>query len=102
MFSNKIAGIIGFAAIIVGILVCIAWVLDIQEIKSIIPNAAPMRFTTGLLFIVSGTLLYSLTTKSGRMASLAQITVPISVFIILLVSTTVLVGYTVGLNTGIE
>lgn len=102
MFSNKIAGIIGFAAIIVGILVCIAWVLDIQEIKSIIPNAAPMRFTAGLLFIVSGTLLYSLTTKSGRMASLAQITVPISVFIILLVSTTVLVGYTVGLNTGIE
>lgn len=101
MNNNRIAGIIGLATIIVGILVCIAWVLGIQEIKSIISDAAPMRFTVGILFIVSGTLLYSLTSKSGKMASLAQITVPISVFIILLVSTTILVGYMVGLNTGI-
>jgi hypothetical protein len=53
-------------AISIGIIVMLGWFFDIQNLKSVIPNAATMKFNTALCFSLTGISLWLLRSEENR------------------------------------
>lgn len=100
--SSKLSQIISCVSIGMGLIVCIGWILDISILKSIIPNAVTMKFSTAVSFIFSGMTVYFISRYSEGKTGIAQITVPISGFIVFLFMSTLLTAYVFGIISGIE
>lgn len=100
--DNKIPKIIGLVSICIGLLVASAWVLDIPILTHLIPDAVTMKFSTSISFIFSGITIYFVAQYTEGKIGRAQIAVPVSGFVIFLFMVTILTGYVVGINTGIE
>ncbi|MEK6929988.1 MAG: hypothetical protein AABZ42_04895, partial [Thermoproteota archaeon] len=54
----RISQIISYVTICIGLIVCIGWIFDISFLKSIIPDAVTMKFSTSISFIFSGITIY--------------------------------------------
>lgn len=100
--SNKISKILGLASICVGVTIVVAWILDISALKSIIPNAVTMKFSTAVSFVFSGITVYFVAQYYDGKRGKAQIAVPVSGFVIFLFMATILLACIVGVNSGIE
>jgi signal transduction histidine kinase len=94
--------IIGLATICIGMIVVVAWTVDIPTLKSIVPNAVTMKFSTAISFVFSGITIYFVAQHYEGKTNKAQITVPLSGFVIFLFMVTLLSANMVGVNSGVE
>jgi len=101
--KNKlyIAKILAVIVALVGIMVMVGWIFDIAILKSILPTWVTMKFTTAFSFLLSGLILYFIA-RLREGSVLAQIVLPVSALIILLIMATLLTSVILGVRTGIE
>lgn len=85
-----------------GILVMLGWVLEISVLKSIHPDWIAMRFATALCFFFSGITLYFVCEAVRSHSDTAQVVLPATTLLILLLMATLLVSSLVGVRTGLE
>ena len=102
LLSSKLSQIISCVSICIGLIVCIGWILDIPILKSIIPNAVTMKFSTSISFIFSGITIYFISRYNEGKTGIAQIVVPISGFVVFLFMATILAAHIFGITSGIE
>ena len=100
--GRKLSQIIACVSICIGLIVCIGWLLDIPILKSIIPNAVTMKFSTSISFIFSGIAIYFLSKYTEGKTNIAKIVIPISSLVVFLFMTTLLTAYIFGKTSGIE
>ncbi len=100
--GRKLSQIIACISICIGLIVCIGWLLDIPILKSIIPNAVTMKFSTSISFIFSGIAIYFLSKYTEGKTNIAKIVIPISSLVVFLFMTTLLTAYIFGKTSGIE
>ena len=98
----RISQIISYVTICIGLIVCIGWILDIQFLTSIVPDAVTMKFSTSISFIFSGITIYFISKYNEGKIGIAQIAVPISGFVIFLFMATLLAAHVFGVTSGIE
>lgn len=96
-----------FLSIIVafsGMLVIMGWIFDVGFLKSILPNLVAMKLSTAVCFVSSGLLLYALAKeREGQGSLFAQIFLPATSLLILLLMATFFISVIFGLNaTGID
>lgn len=85
-----------------GLLEMIAWWLGIDFLKSLAPGYVTMKFTTALSFLFGGVVLYYLAeTARGEMSG-AQVALPISTLVMLLLMSTLLASALFGIEAGVE
>ncbi|MBM2818375.1 MAG: histidine kinase [Nitrosarchaeum sp.] len=102
LLPSKLSQIISCVSICIGLIVCIGWILDIPILKSIIPNAVTMKFSTSISFIFSGITIYFISRYNEGKTGIAQIVIPVSGFIVFLFMATLLTAYIFGITSGIE
>ncbi len=102
MDHQKIAKIIAGIVIIGGIAVVMGWIFDIDALKSILPAFVTMKFNTAISFILGGITLYFIAVSQKGYHEVADIVLPITTFVILLLMATILVSIFFGISTGIE
>lgn len=77
---------------LVGLIVVVAWIVDIPSLKSIIPGSPSMKFSTSVSFLCSGIAIYfvvELLLPGRRMISAAsQVVLPAALLIIILFMST--------------
>ncbi len=96
-FFSKIASII---AIIVGLVVIIGWILNIESFKSILPNIVAMKANTALCFILIGISLFYLNEKQITRPKL-RIT-QICAIIVGIIGFLTIIEYLFNYNIGID
>lgn len=87
-------------SLIIGIIVMVGWLFNIQFLKSILPFFVTMKFTTAMSFLASGIILYFAADSERKDVSI--IGLPIATFILLLLMSTLLASVIFGINTGVE
>jgi len=90
----------GLSVFIVGCLVFVGWIFDIQILKSLHPDLVTMKANTALSFILIGTSLWLLQTKRSdkRIAIIAQVCAGAVASIGLLTIGEYLFGYDLGID----
>ncbi len=84
----------------VGLLILLAWFLNLPVLKSLLPNEATMKFNTALCFVFSGSSLFFLQNEysSPKQKRIGQFVA----VLILLISLFTLIEYLFGWNLGID
>lgn len=85
-----------------GLAAMLGWVFDVQVLKSVLPSMVTMKFTTAVSFLLSGLTLFFMSEGVSGRASVAQIVLPATALIIMLVMATLLASALLGFETGIE
>lgn len=98
MIVKSISGFVFLA----GVIVMLGWVWDIDLIKSILPHAVTMRFTTAVCFSLSGITLYFMARFIEGEKETARLVLSASIFAILLIMCTLFFSIMLGIRTGIE
>lgn len=78
------------------------WLFGVQALKSVLPSMAPMKFSTAVSFFLSGITLFFMAESLAGRASVAQVVLPATALIIMLIMATLLASVLFGLETGIE
>lgn len=90
----------------IGLVVLIAWFFDISQFKSVIPGAPSMKFSTSLLFICTGIVLFFISefqSPSRRILSTSsQVVLPAALLVIILIVSTHLASSVLGNPSGID
>ena len=76
---------VAILTILVGALVLVAWLLDIERLETILPGYSSMKFNTALCFLFSGTYLYIFLNGSRKTVTLSKILPILVLFITLLI-----------------
>lgn len=100
--GRKLSQIIACMSIYIGLIVCIGWILDISSLKSVIPNAVTMKFSTSISFIFSGIAIYFLSKYTEGKTDIAKIVIPISSLVVFLFMATIFIAHIFGSTSGIE
>lgn len=101
--TNKIkAQILSGIVILAGIAVTCGWFFDIGVLKSILPGWVTMKFITAAAFIFSGIAIYFMGEQVYKKGGIAEIVLPLSSMVILLLAATALISSALGVNTGVE
>lgn len=97
---ESVSGKSSLVVFIVGCMVFIGWILDIQPIKSLHPDMVTMKANTALSFILIGASLWLLQTKRSnkRIALIAQVCAGVAASIGLLTIGEYLFGYDLGID----
>ncbi len=98
----NISRILSLIVIIAGTVVMVGWIQDIDILKSILPIWVTMKFTTALCFLLSGYTLYVIAGSTSKHTVLAQIALPLTVLLILLIMGTLLASSFLEIRTGVE
>lgn len=85
-----------------GLLEMSAWWLGIEFLKTLGTGYVTMKFSTALSFLLSGVVLYYLADAARGEMSGAQVALPISALIILLLMATLLASAIFGVEAGVE
>ena len=80
----------------------LGWAFDIDSLKSIDSNWAPMGFNTALSFLLSGLIVFFIVETQIEQSVIAQVVLPIAALIIVMLMGTLLMANTLGIYTGIE
>lgn len=99
----------GSVATWMGIFVCLAggaviggWSLDVGVITSVRPGWVTMKFSTALSFFLSGLTLACAARAVRGARELAQVVLPVTTLIILLLMATLFASTLMGVRTGVE
>ena len=72
----------------IGLLVLLAWVFDIPSLKTLVPSAPSMKFSTSVSFVSSGVALYLvmelLSSRRQVLSAASQVVLPAALLIIIL------------------
>ena len=105
-YENALIRIGPLAIATIGLVVLIAWIYDIPQLKSIIPDAPSMKFSTAVAFICSGVAIYfvlELLTSKHRIPSAAsQVILPAAILIIILFMSTHIASAVLSRPSGID
>jgi signal transduction histidine kinase len=105
-YENALIRIGPLAIATIGLVVLFAWIYDIPQLKSIIPDAASMKFSTAVAFVCSGVAIYfvlELLTSKRRISSAAsQVILPAAVLIIILFMSTHIASAILSRPSGID
>jgi hypothetical protein len=84
----------------VGLVVLLGWFLDVQILKSILPNAATMKFNTALCFALAGTSLWFLKNEDSQAGSkpIGRVLAGLTTFICLLTMCEYLFDWNLGID----
>lgn len=85
-----------------GVAVMLGWILDIDELKSILPIWITMKIATALSFIISGVLIIFSGPILDKRADLSQIVLSCTTLFLLLLMFSLLMSSFFGMKTGIE
>lgn len=102
MTNIKVAKILATIVALIGLLVVFGWIMDIQVIKSILPQWIPMRFITAVTFIFGGISLYYIAETINKDEGIASAAVPLMSLIILVIMGVFLVAIFSGSKTGLD
>jgi len=102
MKNLMVAKIMANIAMIAGIMVMIGWVAGIPVLTSILPQWVTMKFSTALSFFLSGITLYFIGSIFSGKKEVAQVVLPFSTLLVLLLMATLLISVFIGVRTGIE
>lgn len=97
--AAKTIGVTVSAAGLAGVL---GWYLDVQVLKSVLPSLVTMKFTTALSFFLAGVTLFFIGESLSGRGTIAQVVLPATTLVIMLIMTTLLASATFGLRTGLE
>jgi two-component system, NarL family, sensor histidine kinase UhpB len=98
--SSYITRATSLLTITVGCLVLIGWFLNIPGLKSLLPGIAPIKFNTGVCFVLSGIALYLLDVPAG--SRYRKTVVIVSSLMVLLTGLLSFSQYAFGWNLGID
>ncbi|MBW7956976.1 MAG: hypothetical protein H3C68_03705 [Deltaproteobacteria bacterium] len=85
-----------------GLIEMSAWWLGVEFLKTLAPGYVTMKFSTALSFLLSGVVLYYFSEAARGEMSGAQVALPISTLVILLLMSTLLASALFGLEAGVE
>jgi len=102
LLNARVPIIISLFTVLIGLLVTIAWIFDIPVLKSIIPNAVTIKFSTAISFVFSGVILYFVSNHCAGKIGMGQIAIPISGFVVFLFMATLLTTSIAGVPSGVE
>jgi len=102
MTNIKVAKILATIVALIGLLVVFGWIMDIQVVKSILPQWIPMRFITAVTFIFGGISLYYIAETINNDEGIASAAVPLMSIIILAIMSVFLVAIFSGFKTGLD
>jgi len=102
MNKHKTVQLLSVIVIFTGISVMFGWFLDIDILKSILPQWVTMKFTTALCFFLSGIIVYYINTVLTGNSELVRIILPVPCLIIALFMASLLMSFFFGIQTGIE
>lgn len=90
------------AVIYCSLLVMIGWIFNVERLTYVFPTQINMKFITSFAFVLSGTaMLLIIQTLKGK-KELAQIVLPVTSMLTLLLMFTLLASGLFGVQTGIE
>lgn len=102
MNNFKIVKIISVFVTVVGLLVMIGWIYDIEFIKSVAPGLVTMKFVTALCFVLSGLLLYGIVLARGKKSYFIQSLLPLLSLLIFFFMGSLLMLFIFNIQLGIE
>ena len=102
MNDLKIENILSGVVIFVGVMVIVGWFLGIPILTSILPQWVTMKFSTALSFLMSGISLFFIARVVEGKPNIAQVVLPFTSLVILLLMATLLWSVVIGVRTGIE
>lgn len=98
----RTARIIAVIIAAAGVVEMLGWLFNIQVLKSVHPSMVTMKFSTAVSFFLSGITLFFIAESMRGRASVAQVVLPATTLIIMLIMATLLASALLGLKTGIE
>jgi ABC-type nitrate/sulfonate/bicarbonate transport system substrate-binding protein len=102
MGKSRIPMLLAYLVTFGGAIVMAGWILDIEVLKSILPMWVTMKFTTALLFFISGIILYVVTSSIENTSNISKIILTITTIIILYFLITLLVSIFLDIRSGLE
>lgn len=91
---------------VAGLIVTLAWILDIPLLKSIYPGGATMKFSTSISFIAAGIAVYFmielLASSREKLAAISQLVLPPTILIIILFMSVHITSAILGASSGID
>src|SRR5262245_54819687 len=88
----------GWAAVVVGLLVCIGWVLDIPALRFLFPRYPEMRMNAALAFILCGAPLALAEQPDGWRAPVRKGCAAV----VIVIAALTLIEYAAGVSLGID
>lgn len=100
--KRKIAKILSGIVIVTGIMVIIGWIFDIGILTSISPEWVSMKLSTAIAFVLSGVTLYFIAKAREGEFDIAQVVLPITSLMIVLLIGIFFFSAFLKINTGVE
>ena len=97
-----ITRILSAAVIVIGLVVIIGWLIDIDTLKSIIPTWVTMKFSTAVSFLMSGIVVMLMNEYRNNNSEFSRIFLFAPLIIILFFMATLLVTTTMGTTSGVS
>lgn len=85
-----------------GLIEIIGWLAGVQALKSVRPSMVTMKFSTAVSFLMSGITLYFMAESRRGRATLAQVVLPATALVIMLIMATLFASTVFGLKSGVE
>ncbi|MCR4324316.1 MAG: hypothetical protein NUV69_01365 [Candidatus Curtissbacteria bacterium] len=105
-FSNslfsQLVKLIATVIVLISVLVMYGWILNVELLKSFLPDRALMNFIVATLFFVSGIELFFITRSVQGHKEVSQVVFPATSIFILLIASTILTASVIKIQTGIE
>lgn len=103
MKPQRVVKGIGIVVFLVGVLVCVSWIVDLPALRMMNPDWITMKFTTALCFVFSGVLLFVLPGQVGEGEySIKRLTLMICSLELLGMMGIIFIAALLGTSTGIE
>lgn len=101
MFSD-ITRILASIVIVIGLVVIIGWLIDLDTLKSIVPTWVTMKFSTAVSFLMSGIVVMLMNEYRNNNSEFARIFLFAPLIIILFFMATLLVTTLMGTSSGVS
>ena len=105
-YEIALVRIIPLAIATIGLLVLLAWIFDISPLKSIVPSAPSMKFSTSVSFVSSGVAIYFITellsSRRRELSAASQVVLPAALLIIILFMSTHVASGILSRPSGID
>ena len=98
----RLVNTLSFLVILTSVLVLLGWLLNIEFLKSVVPQFVTMKFTTAISFLFSGIILLALVHYLKGNLEIAEISLALFSTLLLFLVGSMFVASLVGVSTGIE
>lgn len=100
--SNNVVKALSFLVSAAGLSVMAGWIFDINLLKSLSPEWVSMKFSTAVVFVISGITLYFIVRVLEGEFDMAQVVLSLTTLTITLLMGVLFCSVVLGIPTGIE